>query len=51
MNYYFNEETIEYPGRVKQIERTIELMKLEYDTDQFLEEDIEESILMELNII
>jgi hypothetical protein len=26
-------------------------MKLQYDTDQFLEEDIEESILMELNII
>ena len=42
---------LEYPGRLKQIEHTIELMKLEYDMDQFLEEDIEESILMELNII
>ena len=42
---------LEYPGKLKQIERTIELMKLDYDRDQFLEEDIEESILIELNII
>jgi hypothetical protein len=42
---------LEYPGKLKQIERKIELMKLDYDTDQFLEEDIQESILIELNII
>ena len=42
---------LEYPGKLKQIERTIEIMKLDYDRDQFLEEDIEESILIELNII
>jgi len=40
-----------YPNQLDQIKDQIELMKLEYDQDQFLEEDIIESILIELNII
>jgi hypothetical protein len=40
-----------YPNQLDQIKDQIELMKLEYDQDQFLEEDIIESILLELNII
>ena len=59
MNYYFNEETIEYfHNRSYLIDDAEELyeemwnfVNVDYDTDQFLEEDIEESILMELNII
>ena len=42
---------LQYPGRLKEIEELIEDMKLDYDSDMFLEEDIVESILMELNII
>tara|TARA_Y100000385_G_scaffold192759_1_gene199346 strand:+ start:325 stop:480 length:156 start_codon:yes stop_codon:yes gene_type:complete len=42
---------LQYPGRLSEIEELIEVMKLDYDSDMFLEEDIEESILMELNII
>ena len=42
---------LQYPGRLREIEELIETMKLEYDSDMFLGEDIEESILMELNII
>lgn len=42
---------LQYPGRLKEIEELIENMKLDYDSDMFLEEDIVESILMELNII
>jgi uncharacterized protein YpuA (DUF1002 family) len=40
-----------YPNQLDQIKDQIELMKQDYDTDQFLEEDIIESILTELNII
>jgi hypothetical protein len=35
-----------YPNQLDQIKDQIELMKLEYDQDQFLEEDIIESILI-----
>ena len=42
---------LKYPNRLDEIEQQIELMKLDYDTDQFLEEDIQESILIELNVI
>lgn len=40
-----------YPNQLDQIKEQIELMKQDYDEDQFLEEDIIESILIELNII
>jgi hypothetical protein len=40
-----------YPNQLDQIKGQIELMKKDYDEDQFLEEDIIESILIELNII
>jgi hypothetical protein len=40
-----------YPNQLQEILNKIELMKKDYDTDMFLEEDIEESILIELNII
>jgi len=40
-----------YPNQLDQIKEQIELMKKDYDEDQFLEEDIIESILIELNII
>ena len=40
-----------YPGQLKEIKTKIEIMSKYYDEDQFLEEDILESILMELDII
>jgi hypothetical protein len=40
-----------YPGKVEMIHRVINIMKEDYDQDQFLEEDIMENILMELDII
>jgi len=40
-----------YHGQLNLIKRTIEQMKTTYDQDQFLEEDILESILQELDII
>lgn len=40
-----------YPGQLDQIKAYIEILKTEYDQDQFLEEDILESILFELDII
>jgi DNA polymerase III delta subunit len=40
-----------YPDQLDQIKNKIELLKLDYDEDQFDEEDILESILMELDII
>ena len=40
-----------YPGQLDQIKTYIEIMKTDYDQDQFLEEDILESILFELDII
>ena len=40
-----------YPGQLDQIKFYIEIMKTDYDQDQFLEEDILESILFELDII
>jgi hypothetical protein len=40
-----------YPDQLDQIKDKIELLKLDYDQDQFLEEDIIESILIELDII
>ena len=40
-----------YPGKLNLIKRVIEVRKKDYDEDQFLEEDIIESILMELDII
>jgi hypothetical protein len=40
-----------YPNQLDQIKDQIELMKKDYDENQFLEEDIIESILIELNII
>ena len=51
MNRIQSQIELEYPGRLSEIEELIETMKLEYDSDMVLEEDIEESILMELNII
>ena len=51
MNRIQSQIELQYPGRLKEIEELIETMKLEYDSTQFLDEDIEESILMELNII
>ncbi len=40
-----------YPGQVDQIKTYIEIMKTDYDQDQFLEEDILEDILTKLDII
>ena len=40
-----------YPGKVEMIHRVINIMKEDYDQDQFLEEDIMENILMDLDII
>ena len=40
-----------YPGQLENFERLIEIMKLDYDQDEFLEEDIIENILITLNII
>ena len=40
-----------YPNQLDQIKEQIEILKLDYDEDIFLEEDILESILIELNII
>ena len=40
-----------YPGQLTQIKRYIEIMKTDYDQDQFLEEDILEDILTKLDII
>ena len=40
-----------YPGKVQMIYRVINIMRRDYDQDQFLEEDIMENILMELDII
>ena len=51
MNRIQSQIELQYPGRLQEIEELIETMKLEYDSTQFLDEDIEESILMELNII
>ncbi len=51
MNRIQSQIELEYPGRLSEIEELIETMKLEYDSDMFLEEDIVESILLELNII
>ncbi len=51
MNRIQSQIELVYPGKLNEIEELIEIMKLGYDSDMFLEEDIEESILMELNII
>ena len=40
-----------YPGQFDQIKAYIEIMKTDYDQDQFLEEDILEDILTKLDII
>lgn len=40
-----------YPNQLEDILTKIEVMKQDYDQDMFLEEDIIESILTELNII
>lgn len=40
-----------YPNQLKDILVQIELLKLDYDDELFLEEDIIESILIELDII
>ena len=40
-----------YPGQLDQIQQQIKIMTKEYDHEQFLEEDILESILIELDII
>jgi len=40
-----------YPGRLKEMWGIIKKSQTEYDDSQFLEEDILESILMELDII
>jgi len=40
-----------YPNKLQEVKDQIELLKLEYDEELFLEEDIIESILIELNII
>ena len=51
MNRIQSQIELQYPGRLREIEELIETMKLDYDSDMFLEEDIVESILLELNII
>ena len=40
-----------YPGQLEEIRKKIEILSKEYDEEQFLEEDILESILIELDII
>jgi hypothetical protein len=40
-----------YPNQLEDILVQIELLKLEYDEELFLEEDVIESILIELDII
>ncbi len=40
-----------YPENFEEIKSYIEILKKDYDQDQFLEEDILESILIELEII
>ena len=40
-----------YPNQLQEIKDQIELLKLQYDEELFLEEDIIESILIELDII
>jgi hypothetical protein len=40
-----------YPYQLEDILTQIEVMKQDYDPEMFLEEDIIESILIELNII
>jgi len=40
-----------YPNQLQEIKDQIEVLKQDYDQDMFLEEDIIESILIELNII
>ena len=40
-----------YPGQFDQIKAYIEIMKTDYDQDQFLAEDILEDILTKLDII
>ena len=40
-----------YPNQLQKIKDQIEVLKQNYDEELFLEEDILESILIELNII
>ena len=40
-----------YPGQLEEIKKKIEILSKEYDEEQFLEEDILESVLFELDII
>ena len=40
-----------YPNQLQEIKDQIEVLKQNYDEELFLEEDILESILIELNII
>jgi hypothetical protein len=40
-----------YPGQLNKILDRIEILSKDYDKEQFLEEDILESILFELDII
>ena len=40
-----------YPGQLQEILGQIEILSKEYDEEPFLEEDILDSILMELDII
>jgi hypothetical protein len=40
-----------YPGQLQEILDQIEILSKDYDEEQFLEEDILENILMELDII
>lgn len=40
-----------YPNQLQEIKDQIEILKQNYDEELFLEEDIIESILIELNII
>ena len=40
-----------YPGQLQEIFNQIKILSKEYDEEQFLEEDILENILIELNII
>ena len=40
-----------YPGQLEEMKRRIEILSKEYDEEQFLEEDILENVLMELDII
>lgn len=40
-----------YPGKLNEILNKIDILSKEYDEEQFLEEDILENVLMELDII